>query len=460
MGGSFYRRQSAIRRAKFFPVAGILLLLAGCAQLRSGQPSQLGDASGLGGSGVMNVADAAIAGGDPQMALKVSQSVLATDPTNLDALYHEGEAYYAINRCMDAIAVYKVALTVDPKSSDAELGIGRCLLKRNAAEAEGAFQAAISDNPVNAAALNDLGIARDLQGNHAGAVQPYQQALLINPGNLATEVNIGMSLALSGDGNDALQYLGPLATSPDATPKIREDYAAALVAAGRQDEARQVLAVDLPQDQIAPLINDFSAVIASSQAAASQGAPATASASYPAAADPVDTSSPVVQTALIAPPAVATAAPVALPAPVVTAAADPPPLRPKRPSFKPVAPAIVKTVSADPVIAPVQPSRPAAVAPPAASPQAASPQAASPQAASPPATAMVASIPAIPPSVDTPPSDNMPPAAPPAPPAMVKPASTPPSVLAAPPPASPPASPPKKAKSHTWWNLLRAPTGQ
>jgi len=132
MGGTINQQRRGL------PFIGFLLLpLAACGQLGGGQTSQLGDSAGTGPStGVMNVADAAIAGGDPEMALKVSQSVLTADPTNLDALYHEGEAYYAINRCMDAIAVYKVALTVDPKSSDAELGIGRCLLKRNAAEAE------------------------------------------------------------------------------------------------------------------------------------------------------------------------------------------------------------------------------------------------------------------------------------------------------------------------------------
>jgi Flp pilus assembly protein TadD len=451
MGRSLYRRKSAISRARVFCSAGFLLLLASCAQT-GGNPGGMPTMGG--GSGVMNVADAAIAGGDPQMALKVSQSVLAADPNNLDALYHEGQAYYAIGRCMDAIAVYKVALTVDPKSSDAELGIGRCLLKRNAAEAEMAFKAAIADNPVNAAALNDLGIARDLQGNHAGAVQPYQQALIINPGNLATEVNIGMSLALSGDGDDALQYLGPLATSPDATPKIREDYAAALVAAGRQDEARQVLAVDLPPDQITPLLNDFSAVIASSQAAAAQGtAGASAAESYPVSANPVDTSSPVVQTALATPSAAPMAVPPAEPAPIL-AAPDPAPVHAKRRLYKPLVPATVKTASADP--APVRPSpseviTPPVASPPTASPPTASPPTASPPTARPPATPMVASLPAVPPAVDTPPSDDTPPAT--APPAVFKPASTPAPELAAPPP-------PEKPKSHTWWNLLRAPTGQ
>jgi Flp pilus assembly protein TadD len=314
------------------------LSLAGCAQMTA---SNQAPAAPPQPAGVMNVADAAISGGDPAMALKVSQAALASNPQDLDALYHEGAAYYAMNRCMDAIAVYKVALGIEPKSGEAQVGIGRCLLKRNAAQAELAFEAAVQDDPNNAAALNDLGVSRDLQGNHAGAVNPYQKALLLKPGELTTEVNIGMSLALSGDGDDALQYLGPLATSQDATPKIRQDYAAALVAAGRATEARQVLAVDLPPAAVDQLMADFSAAIAAGApqvAAAAPAAPTTppmapapvqavplASAAPVAASPaPLAPAAPVQQEAAI-PAAPAQAAAANLPTPTVVTAAAPPP---------------------------------------------------------------------------------------------------------------------------------------
>ena len=125
---------------------------------------------------------------------------------------------------------------------------------------------AIQDDPGNADALNDLGVARDLQGNFAGASGPYQQALLTQPGLTAVEVNFGLSLALSGNGPEALQYLGPLATGPEATPKIRQNYAAALVACGRDTEARQVLSIDLPPDQVNKAMQVFSALIVGSVA--------------------------------------------------------------------------------------------------------------------------------------------------------------------------------------------------
>jgi Flp pilus assembly protein TadD len=251
----------------------------------------------------LNVADAAIAGGDPAMALQVAQAALTADPADEDALYHEGAAYYALGRCMDSMAAYRLALQQDPGSAAAEIGLGRCLLKRNPAAAEQAFQAAIRDDPGSAAAFNDLGIARDLQGHHAAAIGPYQRALLLQPGSVATEVNLGLALALAGHSPDALQYLGPLAAGPQTTPRIREDFATALITAGRVAQARQVLAVDLPPDQANAFVNAFMT-------------PAAAPGLHPAP-------KPVLKP----PPAIAGATPVDAPTPIpaLPAAAPPPP---------------------------------------------------------------------------------------------------------------------------------------
>jgi Flp pilus assembly protein TadD len=341
-------------------------LLAGCQPLPTNGTAASVDSTGApAGASVLNVADAAISGNDPQMALKVSQSVLASNPKDLDAIYHEGEAYYAMGRCEDAIAAYKVALSIDANSSDAQTGIGRCELRTNAAEAEIAFTAAVQDNPSNAAALNDLGIARDLQGKYAAATQPYEQALMVEPGTESTEVNLGMSLALSGDPADALQYLGPLATGQETTPKIREDYAAALIAAGRDSEAQQVLSIDLSANQVTDFMNGITTAI---QEAQNNPAPAPAAAApvsttavvTPVTAVPMDQTqsqaappagAPVVTAPPAAPdmsaPATAAATPVAPPAP---AAPAPAPAIAAAPPAPPIAPATGSSASSDQVI--------------------------------------------------------------------------------------------------------------
>jgi Flp pilus assembly protein TadD len=273
----------------------------------------------------LNVADAAIASGNPAMALSVSQSVLQADPNNIDALVHEGNAYYALNRCEPAMAAYKLALQNDPHASQAETGLGRCLMRTDPAQAIIVLQAAVADDPGNAAALNDLGIAYDLTGNFAAAVDPYHKALLADPSMTAVEVNLGLSLALSGNGQEALQYLGPLATGQDATPKIRENYALALVSVGQIEQARDVLAIDLPPDQAQRALAGYQALIAAS---------ITPPPTPPAPAPTVETvSTPPVSAAPIE-----AAAPVSAPQPM----SAPVPLTPAAtPVAAPVSPSIV-----------------------------------------------------------------------------------------------------------------------
>jgi Flp pilus assembly protein TadD len=307
------------------------LALAGCASQNNGGNNAgaiMNAPSGSVGPNTLNVADAAIAGGDPSMALSVSQSILASDPDNVDALVHEGQAYYALNRCPPSEAAFQQALKADPKSADAEVGLGRCLLKMDPRSAEAAFLAATQDDPGNAAAFSDLGIARDLQNNFAGAAQAYQQSLNLNAGSTPTAVNLGLSLALSGQGEEALQYLGPIATGPDATPKIREDYAVALVAAGRTDDARQVLAVDMTSDQANAALTGFQNLVA--QSIAVPPPPGASAATQPQVQTAPVTESPVTSYApstpvMLAPTDRGASSPAAGTTDVASAAPPPPP---------------------------------------------------------------------------------------------------------------------------------------
>jgi Flp pilus assembly protein TadD len=349
MTSQFFHARLAIdsRRSGLSLMAlALSMALAGCAAQNNNSGNNAGAImsapTGAIGPNTLNVADAAIAGGDPSMALSVSQSILSTDPDNVDALVHEGQAYYALNRCPPSEAAFQQALKADPKSSDAEVGLGRCLLKVDPRSAEAAFLAATQDDPGNAAAFSDLGVARDLQNNFAGAAQAYQQSLSINAGSTPTAVNLGLSLALSGQGEEALQYLGPIATGPEATPKIREDYAVALVAAGRTDDARQVLAVDMTPDQANAALAGFQNLVSQSVTAPPppgapvatqpqvQTAPVTESpvsvqsSSAPVMLAPTDNSSSSAASSQYAASAAPAAAPVAPPPPPVAAPAPAP----------------------------------------------------------------------------------------------------------------------------------------
>jgi Flp pilus assembly protein TadD len=287
----------------------------------------------------MDVADAALKGGSPQIALQIAENVLAHNPGNQDALLTKGEALTALGQSDDAAVVFSQVLANDKTSVSANIGLGRIELGSNPVVAEELFLEAIKHDPRNAVALNDLGIARDLQGRHTDAQTAYRQALGINPEMAGAEVNLALSLAMTGQSQDAVHLLQPLAEKPGATQQTRHDLAAVLAMSGDKTEAARILSRDLPPDQVQQALAAFTSEQPNKAAAATtmlNAAPAPTPAAPPPATPPAITPPAITPTASPAPPA----APVPSPAPPATvataspappAAAAPPPTQASAP---------------------------------------------------------------------------------------------------------------------------------
>jgi Flp pilus assembly protein TadD len=115
-------------------------------------------------------------------------------------------------------------------ASDAtRMDLGRLILHSDPARAEALFSGVAAERPRDAAALNDLGIARDLQRRHSAAQDAYRQALLADPAMRAARVNLALSLALSGKVARARAMIAPIAAAADASAPERG--AAATIAA-------------------------------------------------------------------------------------------------------------------------------------------------------------------------------------------------------------------------------------
>jgi Flp pilus assembly protein TadD len=205
----------------------------------------------------LRVADAALAGGAPEVALVAARDVLARHPGNVGALVREGDALFALQRSEEAAGSYRRALAAEPHDNAARLGLGRVRLRTDPGGAEALLLQVVTAEPGNAAAWNDLGIARDLQGRHQTAQQAYVRAVAAAPEMTAAQVNLGLSLALSGDPGRALDILRPLASGAAASPRVREDLAIALVTAGEDREARQLLRTDLSDVQAADALTAY-----------------------------------------------------------------------------------------------------------------------------------------------------------------------------------------------------------
>jgi Flp pilus assembly protein TadD len=221
----------------------------------------------------MEVADAALKGGSPEIALQIATNVLAIHPGNEDALLTKGEALTAMGRNDEAAAAFGAVLAVNSRSVGANIGLGRLRLGTNPVQAEQLFLEALNREPRNDVALNDLGIARDLQGRHADAQTAYRQALGINPEMSAAQVNLALSLAMSGQSRDAVQLLRPLADKPGASQQTRHDLAAVLMMSGDRASAAQILSKDLPPDQVQEALKAFASAQPNAAAAMMGAAP-------------------------------------------------------------------------------------------------------------------------------------------------------------------------------------------
>jgi Flp pilus assembly protein TadD len=199
----------------------------------------------------LRVADAALASGAPDLALRVADIVLAKNPGNTLALITRGDALYALGRGDMAQAAYRGAIETNPAAVSAEVGLGRILAKSDPRSAEAAFLSALTSDPDNVVALNNLGVVRDLQGRNAEAQEAYNAALTVAPGSADVQINLGMSLALSGRSAEAVQLLRGVVAVPGASRAWRHELLAGLTLAGDGPWAQQMLQGDpaqTPQD--------------------------------------------------------------------------------------------------------------------------------------------------------------------------------------------------------------------
>jgi len=198
----------------------------------------------------LNVAGAALSDGAPEFALRIAQQQIAANGNDAEAWVKQGDSYAAMGNPFQAAGSYRHALSLRSRLADAQMGLGRLALQQNPAEAIGWFQKVLAVHKDDTAALNDLGIAQDLAGQHIAAQASYRQALAIRPDLNAAQVNLGLSLAVSGHARDGVLLIQPLAQGSGATARLREDLAVALLLDGREAQARDVLRQDVPADKL------------------------------------------------------------------------------------------------------------------------------------------------------------------------------------------------------------------
>ncbi len=225
-------------------VVFVAMVLAGCAVRPAG--------SGL------DVARAALAGGDPGVALRVGGEVLARHPKDGDAMVLTGEALAALGRVGRAVARLRDAVVVRPHDWGARMVLGRLLARRDPGAAAAQFRAVVAARAGDWVAWNDLGVVRDLRGRHRAARVAYRAALVARPGFRAARVNLALSQALDGRAVAAARIMR--AVGPGGSARVRADWAAVTAMAGHPAAARRMLGGVMSPEQVAAAVRAYAAL--------------------------------------------------------------------------------------------------------------------------------------------------------------------------------------------------------
>jgi len=142
-----------------------LLLMLLCSFLQSScnhQPSDQGEQDGL-----IRAGDRVHAAGDSTSAINVYKSALEKNPTNKLPLYLKlGEAYVNAERLEEAKKVYEEALPID-ENDEVKKQLGRLYIATGQPDAAiSIFEGIILVHKDDIKALNGLGVAHDLKGDH------------------------------------------------------------------------------------------------------------------------------------------------------------------------------------------------------------------------------------------------------------------------------------------------------
>lgn len=229
----------------------ICLGVSACAGLTGGANGRLPS---------LQTARVALKSGAADMALSICRQLSASQPRSLEPLVCMGDAATLSGDAEEARTSYAAALSLDPQAPAALLGMGRLTLPGDPRQAEQIFGRLLALDPRDAIALNDIGIAQDLQGRPDEAQASYARAIAADPSMRAASINLALSLAIQGQPGPALTRLPQHAGGSGASVRERHDVAALLAMAGRDAEAAELLGADLSQSEISEALSGFRAL--------------------------------------------------------------------------------------------------------------------------------------------------------------------------------------------------------
>lgn len=173
------------------------------------------------------------------------------NPRDKTTIIYYAAALRAAGQPAQAVAVIQAGMADNPNDVDLRVNYAKALAAAGSySQALNVIDDAIRPDAPDWNALLVKGAILDQMGNNTDARAAYNQALLIAPNEPSLEGNLGLSYAMTNDLVEAEQHLRKATGMPGATSKIRQNLALVIGLEGRFDEARTLLAAELPPDEV------------------------------------------------------------------------------------------------------------------------------------------------------------------------------------------------------------------
>jgi len=259
------RHTNPVRTVLRGSVAAIALAVAlsGCASTpesdiaREGASSAKATGTAHRGNSLLGIADAMAADGEHSAAIPVYRRAHAKDSGDAAPLIGLGRSLMAMGQVIDAHDAFSDAVDREGKNPDALAGLGSSLLVMDrASAARPIFEQALSVAPGHPEALRGLALSLDMTGQHGAALDIYESALS-GSDDLKLQNNYGLSLALFGDTEKGIEVLEDVMRDDRAGPSQRQNMALTYMLAGREEEARNMAAIDQGLDNLGKTLDYF-----------------------------------------------------------------------------------------------------------------------------------------------------------------------------------------------------------
>jgi len=195
---------------------------------------------------IMHIADASRSAGDFANAIALYRHAATMEPKSADPLTALGGTLLDMGKPDEAITNYNAALKLSAHDQTALRGLAKAYLKTGRPDlAGGPLAIAYKDNPNDPKLLQLVGVADDFIGEHGNAQVRYQQGLRLAPADHSLILDLSLSLALSEKFDEAINLMRPLAFATAATPEERQTLALIYGLKGDQKSAMQLARMDL-----------------------------------------------------------------------------------------------------------------------------------------------------------------------------------------------------------------------